>query len=274
MKPVLSLFCLLCAFFCVADIPQSVMLESGNIRVRLDGKKRWNLNRVEYNGELLGKDSPYAHYGMTCRPSDFKYTVGSGHEESGFGETVVSIKFYADDKEVFPESGVPIRGKKIKVEKVSKILSLDVKYNIHLENDIIYEQIEAVSGKDMKLHHLYFFMHPWDPRFSELHIHHPNSTIRKIPFKSDHKFVNRKFVTTAAFYDKKSGIGVVTTYRNLKGGNNMMRFIWDRPQYRKDYLCDYFKSDLPRGQVISYEAETSFYRLITKTDSKITTEKE
>ena len=261
MKTGFCLFWLFLTFFCIAEIPQSVMLESGNIRVRLDGKKRWNINRIEYCNELLGKDSPNAHYGMTCRPHDFKYAVGSGHEESGFGEIVTDLKIYVDGKETVPEKGVVLCGKKLKVEKISEILSLKVKYTIRIENDIITEYIEAVSEKDMKLHHLYFFMHPWEPRFSKVSISHENGLITVKQFKSDHKFVNRKFVGTVSFFDRSSGIGVITEYRNIKGGKNMMRFIWDRPQYRKDYLCDYFKSDLPRGQVISYESKTLFYRV-------------
>lgn len=258
MKKVLCFAFWLTVLLCAADIPQSIMLESGNIRVRLDGRKRWNMNRIEYCNELLCIDSSNAHYGMTCRPHDFKYAVGSGHEESGFGEKVTSIKIYADDREVSPKKNVVIRGKKLKVEKVSKILSLDVKYDIVIENDVIYEFVEAVSNKDMKLHHLYFFMHPWSPRFSELYID------KKISFKSNNKFPNRKFVPVAAFYDEKSGLGVGTSFRNIKGEKKMMRFIWDRPQYRKDYLCDYFMSDLPRGKVISYEAKTGFFQQLNK----------
>ena len=56
----------------------------------------------------------------------------------------------------------------------------------------------------------------------------------------------------------------VLIIHNIKGGKKLMRIIWDRPQYRKDYLCDYFKSNLPGGHVIAYEAETSFYRVNSK----------
>ena len=91
MKNGFCLFLFLCTAFCFAEIPQSIMMESGNIRVRLDAKKRWNINRIEYCNELLGKDSPGAHYGMTCRPRHLKYAVGSGHEETGFGEKVNSF---------------------------------------------------------------------------------------------------------------------------------------------------------------------------------------
>ncbi|MBR2441142.1 MAG: hypothetical protein IKB25_13165 [Lentisphaeria bacterium] len=259
MKNGFCLFLFLCTAFCFAEIPQSIMMESGNIRVRLDAKKRWNINRIEYCNELLGKDSSGAHYGMTCRPRHLKYAVGSGHEETGFGEKVVSIKFFADDKEVFPEKNVVIRGKKLNVEKVSTVLSLTVKYRFTIENDMIEEFAEAVSDADMNLHHLYFFMHPWEPRFTDLHLSGDELGKRVLPLQSSKTFVNRKFVPAAAFYDKKSGFGVVTVYRNLKGGKQLMRFIWDRPQYRKDYLCDYFMSVLPKGHIIAYESKTGFF---------------
>ena len=126
-----------------AAIPQSIMLESGDLKVRLDGRKRWNMNRIEYQGELLSVDSPNAHYGMTCRPIDFKYAVGSGHEETGFGEKVVSLKIFSDGKEIVPQENISVCGSKIKVEKVSKILDLNVKYDILIENNIISEFIEV-----------------------------------------------------------------------------------------------------------------------------------
>ena len=113
--------------------------------IRLDGRKRWNMNRIEYKNELLCIDSPQAHYGMTCRPVDFKYAVGSGHEETGFGEKVVSVRFFVDGKEVFPQENIPLCGKKIKVEKVSKILDINVSYDILMENNIIFEFLSSTQ---------------------------------------------------------------------------------------------------------------------------------
>ena len=129
-------FALIISVFSAA-IPQSIMLETGDLKVRLDGRKRWNMNRIEYQGELLSVDSQNAHYGMTCRPIDFKYAVGSGHEETGFGEKVVSLKIFSDGKEIVPQENISVCGSKIKVEKVSKILDLNVKYDILIENNII-----------------------------------------------------------------------------------------------------------------------------------------
>ncbi len=260
MKNIFICFMFCMAFALSAEIPQSIMLDSGDLKVRLDGRKRWNMNRIEYLGELLCVDNPNAHYGMTCRPADFKYAVGSGHEESGYGEKVVSLKIYCDSKEIVPQKNTPVRGKKIKVEKVSKILDLDVKYDILIEKNVISEFIEVTAKKDMKLHHLYFFMHPWSPRFTDLYFNG-----KSISFKGDHKFVNRKFVPLCALYDRKTGHGAVTSFRNTRGGKKLMRFIWDRPQYRKDYLCDFFMADYPAGHTAVYEGKTAFFR---QNDSK------
>ena len=255
---VLVLCFITAAFY--AAIPQSVTLESGDLKIRLDGRKRWNMNRIEYKNELLCIDSSHAHYGMTCRPVDFKYAVGSGHEETGFGEKVVSVRFFVDGKEVFPQENIPLCGKKIKVEKVSKILDINVVYDIFIENNIISEFIEIEAEKDMKLHHLYFFMHPWSPRFADLYLKYANGSSKNISFKSDHKFVNRKFAPFCAWYDSKSGYGAATSFRNVKGSKKLMRFIWDRPQYRKDYLCDFAMTILPAKHVVSYKAKTAFFR--------------
>ena len=256
---VLMLLCI-SAFASAALPPQSVTLESGSVRVRLDGRKRWNMNRIEYQGQLLCVDNSHAHYGMTCRPHNFKFGVGSGHDESGFVEEALSVKIYADGKEIVPQKDVIVSGKNIKVEKISKILDIDVKYIIILENDTITEFIEAVASKYMKLHHLYFFMHPWSPRFTDLHILYEDGKVSDVSFKSDHKFVNRKFAPFSAWYDKKSGYGTATAFKNLNGGRKLMRFIWDRPQYRKDYLCDYFNAGLPAGHKIAYQSKTAFFR--------------
>ena len=122
MKNLFSCSLLFAAAILNAAIPQSITLKSGEVSVRLDGKKRWNMNRIEYQGELLCVDYPHAHYGMVCRPDKWKNGVGSGHDETGFAEQLVSLKIFADGKEVLPQKDITVQGKNIRVEKVSKIL--------------------------------------------------------------------------------------------------------------------------------------------------------
>ena len=241
------------------SLPQSITLESGNIRIRLDGKKRYNINRIEWKNQICAIDSPYAHYGMTCRPRDFQYAVGSGHEETGFGEKILSIHFLVDEKNIIPQENSPLNGKRIKMVKISKILDLKVKYELSVENGVLEEYIECVAQKNMNLHHLYFFMHPWSPRFTDLYVNYGNGTTSKISFRSKDTFPVRKFAPYAAWYDEKSGIGTATFFRGIKGMKKMQRLIWDRPQYRKDYLCDFASALLPAGHVISYKSRTVFF---------------
>ena len=98
-------FALLPAF---AELPQSITVESGNVRIRLDARKRWNINRIEWKNSLCGVDTPGAHYGAVYRPADSRFPIGTGHDESGVGEKLLSLKIFSDGREITP-SGKIIR---------------------------------------------------------------------------------------------------------------------------------------------------------------------
>ena len=254
---VIALFSTLASW---ATIPQSITLESGNIRIRLDGRKRWNMNRIEWKNQLMGIDQTGAHYGTTYQPKGSRYFIGSGHDESGKGEDVISLKIVVDNKEIIPQEKLTIKGKKIEVTKLSKITSLEVKSQFVVENDIIWESTQISSKTPVNIQFLYFFMHPWSTRFDKFHAIFSNGSKLDVTFKSDGKFPNRKFVPAASWYDSKSGLGVVTTIKNIQGQKYPMRFLWDRTNYRKDYLCDYARSTFPAGKVVVYEAKTGFFQ--------------
>ena len=116
----LAAFALLPAF---AELPQSITIESGNVRIRLDAKKRWNINRIEWKNTLCGVDTPGAHYGAVYRPVDSRFPIGTGHDESGVGEKLLSLKIFSDGREITP-SGKIIRGKQIRIERISDIADL------------------------------------------------------------------------------------------------------------------------------------------------------
>jgi hypothetical protein len=259
MKTILAIFTILFSFGCFATIPESITIASGNVKIRLDKAKRYNINRIEYKNQLLGVDYSHAHYGMTCRPKGFKFGVGSGHDESGFTEEFISLKITVDNKVVTPIKNVVMKGKKVVIEKESFILSIFVKYKITIENDILSEYLEAVSSKEMQVQHLYFFMHPWTTEFKKLYISYGNNSSKEVSFKSNNSFCNRKFAPLCAWYSPKLGLGVATKLAALSGHKKLARFIWDRPQYRKDYFCDYFNETLPANKKISYQAKTSFF---------------
>ena len=38
------------------SLPQSISLKSGNIYIRLDGKKRYNINRIEWKNQICARN--------------------------------------------------------------------------------------------------------------------------------------------------------------------------------------------------------------------------
>ena len=252
------LFFTVCGLF--ADIPQSIMLESGNIRIRLDGRKFWNMNRIEWNNHLLGIDEKGAHYGIAYQPQDSRFFIGSGHGESGKTEKLISLEIFADGKKTVPTENVVVKGSKIQLDKVSEITGLLVKTRIVVENDVIYETAEISAVKPVKINYLYFFMHPWTTRFNRFHAVFANGKKLDVTFRSDNRFPNRNFVPSAAWYDTGSGLGAASVIRNIKGQKAPRRFLWDRINYRKDYLCDFAHSILEPGTVVIYECKTGFFK--------------
>lgn len=260
MKKLTFVVCLFAAAVSFAAIPQSIVLESGNVRVRLDGRKFWNMNKIEWKNRLFGIDEAGAHYGITYQPQGSKFFIGSGHNESGTTEKLVSLEIFADGKKVTPAEKVVIKGKKIEVKKVSKITDMLVKTSSVIEKDMIYEVAEISAEKPVKINFLYFFMHPWSTRFDKFHAVGNDGSKLDLTFKSDGSFPNRKFVPSASWYDTESGLGVATVIKNIKGQKKPQRFLWDRTNYRKDYLCDYAYSTLKPGTVVVYEAKTGFFQ--------------
>jgi len=241
-----------------AELPQSIEMESGKLKVRLDGKKKWNLNKIEWNGRLFGIDNPGAHYGMAYQPQGSKFFIGSGHDESGSGEEVISVKIFVNDKEVTPSE--KIVGETIRMEKVSKITAFTVKYSFSLENNILSEKTEITSETPVKVNFLYCFMHPWSVRFTKFYALRGDGAKMELTFCSDGSFPNRDFVPAAAWYDPASGLGLATVINPDPGSTKAQRFIWDRGEYRKDYLCDFSHSTFPAGHVAVYTARTGFFQ--------------
>ena len=242
------------------SLPGSITLESGNVLIRLDAKKRWNINRIEWKKHLLGVDFPGAHYGIVYKRLGSKFAIGTGHDESGTGEDMISLKIFADHKEITPEENKVIRGNIIRIEKVSRIADLSARSITVIEKDILRETASVFAEKAVKLDHIYFIMHPWSTRFDKYYVVYPDGRKKESAFKSDNSFPNRKFAPFMAWYETKSGLGAVTFIRNIKGAKFSQRYLWDRRNYRKDYLCDYYRTTFPAGKEVVYEAVTGFFQ--------------
>ena len=265
MKKLTMLACLFAAVVSYAAIPQSITIESGNVRVRLDGKKRWNINKIEWKNRLFGIDEGGAHYGTAFQPQGSKFFIGSGHDESGRSEKLNSIRFFIDDRQEMPVKSPIIRAAVVGMTKESQIADFKVRYRFFIDHNILHERVEISAGNDVKVNFLYPFMHPWSTRFTDYFGVGESGRTLSIKFKSDGSFPNRNYLDYGVWYDEKSGIGVASLITPESGEKSLRRFLWDRPNYRKDYLCDYAHAVFPAGHTAIYISHTAFFRQEDKT---------
>lgn len=243
-----------------AELPDSIVMQAQDIKVRLDSRKRWNINRIEWRGSLVCIDTPGAHYGMTCRPKGSPHFIGSGHTESGAGEEVISVKLFADGKEVVPGSG-PVTGRSVGMEKISSIYKFRVRYAFEIEDNVIAERTEVTSpGEDVPLRQLYCAMHPWSTRFTDYHIIAADGKKRSGKFLTDGKHRNRAFVPLISWYDEKSGIIVSTAVEKPSWSSALQRLVWDIRSYRKDYVCLVMNGVFPANTTAVCRVRTAFAR--------------
>ncbi|MBQ6599388.1 MAG: hypothetical protein IJH79_17710 [Lentisphaeria bacterium] len=259
MKKVLFLSVLALFGTLSAELPDSIVMQAQDIKVRLDRRKRWNINRIEWRGSLLCIDTPGAHYGMTCRPKGSPHFIGSGHTESGAGEEVISVRLFADGKEVAPGSE-PVTGRSVGMEKVSSVYKFRVRYTFEIRDNIIAEKTEISSDAEVPLRQLYCSMHPWSTRFTDYHIIAADGKKRSGKFLTDGKHRNRAFAPLISWYDAKSGIIVSTAVEKPSWSGNLQRLLWDIRSYRKDYVCLVMNGVFPAKTTAVCRVRTTFSR--------------
>lgn len=242
----------------------SATLKSGSLTVRLDGRKFDNMNRIEYKGKLFCIDNAGAHYGATAMFQGEKGFVGSGHTETGVTEKILSLALEVDGKPKELKNGETYTGKRIVFRKSSMLKDLKLDYELVLAGDILEESAAASAEKDVPIRFLYFFMHPWSTDFTDLYARNANGKKYQIRFNSGNQFPIRDKVRHAAWYNKTTGDGVVSvSSAKNEGQKDVLRFVWDRPQYRKDYLVDYMNSTFRAGTTARYGMKTMFFEKIS-----------
>ena len=246
------------------NLPAAINLNNGKIVLKLDSLKFWNINRIDVidNGKKrnFGMESSGSHYGMVYRELNSPFFIGSGHCESGKCEQVTSLRIFADGKEVKPGKDT-IRGKKIRMEKISGVGPITVRYSLEINENRLDEECTVTSREAVKSHCMYFFMHPWSTRFKEMHLLRPDGKVANIQFKSDngHPAGMMTYYPCVAMYDPVSGDAFYTKNELVEGASSApKRYIWDRRVYRKDYTVDYVKKVFPAGHKAVYRASTVF----------------
>jgi len=258
MKNIL-IFAAIAAAVRLLAAPQSIQLESGDLKIRLDSAKAWTISGIVFQGYPVGVDT-VTNYGTVVNIAGTNGFVGSGHKETGFKEEVESLKLFVDGVEADLTKTDSFKGKNIRIEKLSRLRDFTLKSEIVIAGNRIHESAEITSATEVKLANMYHFMHSWTPEFKELFVAEPGGEEKTYIFKGDDKWPVYRPVPAAAWFNPDVGIGVATLVLPGSGQHAPLRFVWDRTVYRKDYVVDFTNAVFPAGRKASYAVATGFFR--------------
>lgn len=259
MKRIAVLFSFMAMVLCLAEdfkYPDSIPIECGLLKLRLDSSKFWNINGIIYDGEAVSVDLSGAHWGTVAKFKGIGF-IGSGHTENEC-EKVIDLKIFADGNYIPPQDlHIPLKCTELKVQKKFSLKEITFNYTIDVKDDIIREKCELSAEKKTELDLIYNFMHPWSEKMTDYYIQISDDKWIKNKFKADNSFPYTGNFSWIALYCQDKNAGVVS---KLAPGNDAVIFLWDRSQYKKTYLCSFLKKDIDAGEKAVYRMSTAFFR--------------
>lgn len=187
-------------------LPKSLLLKAGDVMVRLDSRKFCNINRIVYKKQILCIDTGDAHYGTVCNIKGSGGFVGSGHTETGHKEKVLKLEITIDDQKIDPMAKRWAAGKKVCIRKQSKLRDFMLDYKLIIENNVITENVEISSEKDVELVSMYHFMHPWSTEFTRGFCINKDGDEKSCNFSGNNRHPFQEYAPILAWFDpvKKS----------------------------------------------------------------------
>ncbi len=264
MKKLLATAAILCGFILAAQEVKpfnAIYLKSGDLAIRLDGRKFDNMNSIKWKGHDLCVDNVGSHYGTVVMFQDTEKQgfIGSGHKETGIAEKLTQLSAQCDGKPVTLTEGATINGAAITFNKKSLLRTMKLDYTLKLQDNIIFERSTISADTDQKIHIMYHFMHPWSPAFTNGYGKGLNGKEHKYDFSSSGKFFLQTNAPVAIWHNAQNNVNIVTVITPIAGTKSVYRMVWDRTVYRKDYIVDYSKSIFPANNSATYEARTAFF---------------
>lgn len=243
-----------------ADWPDSITPQVGDMSVRFERRSFWTLYRIDHEGERLCLDRWGSHYGSVAKFPGVGF-IGSGHTENE-DEVVEGLAFFVDDKAV-PVPADVASARSVRLEKRSRIRTLQLHSVIDVRQDRIYETVEVAATEDTPLDLMYHFMHPWDPGMTDFLAETRDGTLIRGTFDNDKKQEVDVATPWSAVFDAKRRRGAVTVVLEAPADDWRTRY-WDVPErYRKHYFTTFLNSTVPAGRTFRYRIVTVPFRADT-----------
>jgi hypothetical protein len=243
----------------IQAIPKSISISNGELLVRFDKQKLWTMNRIEFQGKLLGIDSRSSHYGTVFKFPGVGF-IGTGHTENE-SEQLIKLDFYVNDKRIkeLPEDG-KLNVTSFKMVRHSIIRNFRLKNTIAVKQNIISETVVIMSSKDVALDLIYNFMHPWLPTMSDYLVKTTNGTMISGTFSTSKKMFVNSAIDWVAVYHAQSELGTVSRMIKQPDKGGAIAMLWDEVPYRKFYLKSFAGKTFPRDYIATYRIVTGFFK--------------
>ncbi|MBT3377435.1 MAG: hypothetical protein HN742_34470 [Lentisphaerae bacterium] len=237
-----------------ADWPGSVLVNSGDLQVRLESRSFWTLYRIDYQGKRLCLDRYGSHYGSVANFSGTGF-IGSGHVENE-DEQVLKVALAVDGAAQTPPKP-EYTCDELVLTKTSKLRGLTLKSLIRISDDRILEDVVMSASEPSKLNLIYHFMHPWTTEMSDYLGVLPDGSRVEGEFVDDKGMKISKPVSWSSVYSRTLQAGAVTVVLAVPEGVRWSARYWDVPKrYRKHYLAAFTNSTVPVGQEFHFRVLT------------------
>lgn len=233
-------------------------LESGDYRVTISPKYRYNMDAISYKGEPLTAAKGFFGTTFSFQPDRFS---GSGHTEDG-KEELISVELLADGKPTAIEIGKTYSGEKIEILKTSRIHDIELSSRIALEPKGVRESRSIRTNEPVELQFCYFFMYPWNTEFDLWAGATESGEMISNTFDNAalEEFVLKKDVLWTAVYNSALNLGVVTSFPKVYPGSANRSTYWKRLGYHKYYFSPKLPPTIPGGfESETYEAAVSVF---------------
>jgi hypothetical protein len=238
--------------------PESVTVDSGRLQLRFDHKKFWNLNRITFDGKVMGIDQPASHYGTVF---SFPKTgfIGSGHTENE-SEVVKALHFFQNGQPLsVMQKEATLSAQAFRVERQSEIRHFKLNSSINIKNNVIEQSIGITAGKDEHLGLVFNFMHPWTVGMTHFLAKPSGANEAKGMFTTcGNRLVNKEMDWVVFFNTtNQTGVAMLLTDKADRGGAVMQ--LWDVAPYRKFYLACFTNQVFPKGYTANYRMRLGFF---------------
>ncbi|MFA6176149.1 MAG: hypothetical protein WC765_06195 [Phycisphaerae bacterium] len=242
-----------------AQYPDSVEVSCGKLEVRLGAATFWNMNRVIYDQLPISADLTHAYWGTVFEFPEIGL-IGSGHrDKDNNSEKIIDFQMFADGKPVSLDGAAgpkKIVCGEFRMEKRAQVKDIEFNYGLTIRNDQLTETCTLKAARETPLKLMYNFMHPWSDQMTDYYIQVKEAVSKQGKFTTDEKFSHQDPFIWVALYNANIGAGIVSK----AAGEDVRLFLWDRKQYKKTYLCSFYRKTMPAGKEVTYKMKTDFFK--------------